>query len=134
MEVLDAVVKSQETSVGNLLDIVVVYTDDRSTLDTLGCAAAMSKGLNARIRLICLECVSYASPIDSPAVSVPFRLSALQRLATAANLDSIPIEVDLYVCRDDRQAVEWILDPGSVVLLGNSKRWLPTWWPSRETG
>jgi hypothetical protein len=131
-EVLNAMVNSQETSVGSTLDIVVMYSGDRSTLDTLGSAAELSKGLNARIRLVCVECVPYASPIDSPAVSVPFRLSKLQSLATVATLDSTQLRIDLYVCRDARQALESIAGPKSLVMLGRSARWLPAWWPSRE--
>jgi hypothetical protein len=79
--------------------------------------------LSARIRLVVLEVVPYPLSLDRPDVPLPF---THQRFRTLA--ESVPIEtkVDLHLVRDPDKALDFILEPRSVIIIGGRCPWWPT--------
>lgn len=105
------------------LDISVVFTSVKWTLNALRQAGALAQGLKARITLIVPQIVPYPLPLESPPVLLDFNE---RRFITIANENRIETTIRIYLCRDRAELLSTVLRPHSLVLLGGRKRWLPT--------
>ena len=105
------------------LDISVVFTSVRWTLNALRKAAALADGLRARITLIVPQVVPYPLPLESPPVLLDFNE---RHFFTIVNENRIETTVRIYLCRDRVELLSTVLRPHSLVVLGGRKRWLPT--------
>jgi hypothetical protein len=109
------------------LEIAVVFTDLPSTLSSLEAAAAFAANLDAKLRLIVTQVVSYAAPIEMP--PVPPQIVE-ERLLALASRTAVDTKVDIYLCRDEAMTLLQVLEPKSLVVIGGRRRW---WWtPERN--
>jgi hypothetical protein len=107
------------------LNISVVFTSVESTLAALKHAGAMAGSLGARITLVVPQVVPYPLPLSTPPVSHDFNE---RRLTVIAGQSRVETKVAVYLCRDRMQALQGVLKPHSLVVVGGRKRW----WPSPE--
>jgi hypothetical protein len=105
------------------LEITVVSTDPAGTRAALGAAAAFVRNLEARIRLIVPQVVSYAAPLEMP--PVPPRIVE-ERLLALASRTAVDTTVDIYLCRDEAETLLRVLKPQSLVIIGGRRRWWST--------
>jgi len=105
------------------LEVVVLHTTIPETLEALTTAAHLAHGLSARIRLLVLEVVPYPLALHQPDVSLP---TTRKRFRTLAEHASIETSVDIHLVRDAEKALDTVLEPHSVVVMGAHR----TWWPT----
>lgn len=105
------------------LEVLVVHTDTDGTMAALRMAGELARELAARIRLILPYEVPYALPLTRPPVSVEFLESRMRDLASRSNLD---VAAQIYLCRNQRRALELLLKPHSLVVVGGRKHWWQT--------
>jgi hypothetical protein len=105
------------------MEIVVLHTTVAETLEALKTAAQLASGLSARIRLLVLEVVPYPLPLDRPNVPLPF---TKRRFRTLAANSSVETTIDIHLVRDPDKAIESVLEPHSVVVMGAHR----SWWPN----
>lgn len=102
------------------LEIVVVHTKTRGTLQALKAAGALAHNLHGRIRMIATQVVPYPLPLSAPHVSPRF---ASRQLSTMVDGAAIPTSIDLLICRDASEAVLKALAPSSIVVMGGLRTW-----------
>ncbi len=112
-------------SVQATMEIVVLHTTVAETLAALKTAARLAGGLSARIRLLVLEVVPYPLPLDRPNVPLPFTHRRFRTLSSSLET-SIETNIDIHLVRDPDKAIESVLEPNSVVVMGTRR----SWWPS----
>jgi hypothetical protein len=105
------------------LEVVVLHTNTSDTLHFLKTAAQLAQDLSAKIRLLVLEVVPYPLPLHQPDVSVPYTQRRFRTLAENAAIETI---VDIHLVRDPQKALDSLLEPHSVVVMGAKRRWWPT--------
>jgi hypothetical protein len=112
---------------GRRLDLKVIFTDLPKTAAALAAARSLARGLGVRITLLVAQVVPYPLPLAAPDISAEF---------TERTIESIAVEdttVEIYLCRDRNETICRALPPDSLVIVGARKRrWLPSWWPSRD--
>lgn len=119
-----------EGGLGGRLEVVVVHTAIPATLQALKTAATLAQGLSARIRLLVPQAVPYALPLEEPPVPISF---TERRFRTVAEEVDVETTVEIVLCRDIFSALETLLRPRSLVVLGaRSSRWARLGWPSAE--
>lgn len=106
------------------LEINVLFTSPEATVEVLERTGNLLRGLNARIDLIALLAVPYPLALNNPPVSVAF---TEQRLLDIASQSPVDTSAHLYICRSPLEALTSVLKPGSVLIVGNRKRWWPSW-------
>jgi hypothetical protein len=104
-------------------ELSVVFTSFDATIAALKMAAALASGLSARITLVVPQVVPYPLALENPQVLLEFTHERLGVVAT-----DIPVEttVRTYLCRDRLVTLSAVLKPGSIVVIGARKKWLPT--------
>ncbi len=107
------------------LAVDVIYTSDAGTLAALAEAWALAQDLGAHVRLVFIYAVPYTLPLTAPAVSLPFLQNKLAMLAGGFSGEA---SVHIFLCRNASQALEDVLAPASLVVVGGKKRW----WRSKE--
>ena len=107
------------------LEVVVLHTTTPGTLRALQTAARLANGLAAQIRLLVLQVVPYPLPLDEPPVPLEFTRNRFRTLAS-----DVPVETQVDICigRDRQRMLGSILQPRSVVVVGDR----PGWWPSEQ--
>ena len=113
-------VSGRSETVPQSLEIVVIYTKTRGTLQALKAAAALAHNLHGRIRMVATHVVPYPLPLSTPHVSPCF---ASRQLSTMVDGAAIPTSIDLLICRDASEAVLKALAPSSIVVMGGLRRW-----------
>jgi hypothetical protein len=108
-----------------VLNVFVIFTSVNATLHALKEAGNLADQLNGRIMLVAPQVVPYPLPLTSPPVLLDWNE---RRLRVIANQSAVETIVRIYLCRDRWQALEHVLGPHSVVVVGGRKRW----WPTRE--
>lgn len=106
------------------LEVTVVFTDRRSSLNALKTAALLAGGLNARVRLVVPQVVSYALPLSEPPIPTDFTEQQIAFLVSDLGVDT---KVDICLCRNKRESLLRALRPHSVTVVGGRRRWWPTW-------
>lgn len=107
------------------LEVVVMFTDVRSTLRALKTAAELAHNLNGRIRLVAPQVVPYPLPLESPHVSSKFNERRFQTIASGSCIET---RVEVYLCRDREDACCQALEPEALVVMGSHR----SWWPTAE--
>ena len=107
------------------ITIFVLFTGVRKTLDALWSAGRLARDLNVHIEIIVPEIVPYPLPLDEPPVLRSFRNHRYRTIVEQAGIDT---SIHVCLCREPREAVDRLLNPGSIVVLGTRHRW----WPTRE--
>ena len=102
------------------LEVVVLHTTTKATLQNLKTAAELAAGLGAHIRLLVLEVVPYPLAIESPSVPVEFTRRRFRTIAAGARIDT---QVDIRLGRERIQMLEEALKPGSVIVLEGGPWW-----------
>jgi hypothetical protein len=117
-----------QVSVGrqDSIEVIVLHTTTKGTLEALKAAAGLANGLSARIRLLVPRVVPYPLPLDSPDVAAGFTRRQFRTVAAGANIDT---QVDIQLGRDKTEILESALNPHSLVVLGGRR----SWWPNAET-
>lgn len=110
-------------SLGHPIEVTVVFTDPQSTQKALKTAADAASDLDAGIRLIVPQVVSYAAPLELPPVPSHIAEQQFRNFASNANVDT---KVDIYLCRSVRDSLLHALKPHSLVVIGSRRRWWPT--------
>jgi hypothetical protein len=105
------------------LEVIVLHTTTRSTLQALRTAARLAEGLAARIRLLVLEIVPYPLPVSAPQVPMEF---THRHFRTVASETAIDTDVDIRLGRDKAQMLESALKPHSLVVMAAKTGWWPT--------
>jgi hypothetical protein len=108
---------------GCKLEIQLVFTTLKSTRAALQTATRLAHDLDARVRLVATQVVPYPLPLDRPPVPVTFTKQRLEELAVSAARDT---RIHVVLCRDQRQALQGLLAPGSLIVVGGKNRWWPT--------
>ena len=108
------------------LEVNVVYTRLPRTATTLNSAAALARGLGARVTVHVAQVIPYPLPLKSPPVSVQF---AEEQLLILAGQQPVETNIQMYLCRDLTETIRRALKPHSVVIISGPKRW----WPTRES-
>jgi len=105
------------------LEVLVIFTDAAGTSAALQMADELAQELEAHIRLLVPYEVPYALPLTMPAVRVEFLEGQISNLAGKPRLE---VAAQIYLCRDKRRALQLLLRPHSVIVVGGKKRWWPT--------
>ena len=105
------------------LEVLVIFTDAPGTLAALQMADELAQELEAHIRLLVPYEVPYALPLTKPAVPVEFLEGQIRTLAGKTRLE---VAAHIYLCRDKRRTLAFLLGPHSLIVVGGKKRW----WPS----
>lgn len=108
------------------LEVVVLHTTTKGTLQSLRTGAELAAGLAARIRLLVLDVVPYPLPVESPQVPAEFTERRFLTVASEARIDTI---VDIRLGRDKMRMLESALKPRSLIVLARPRRW----WPAPES-
>ena len=109
---------------GRALEIVVIFTELKPTLDAIRTAASLAHGLDAGIHVVVPQIVPYPLPLEQPPVSREFTECKLGALLPCG---SIPTWVDVRLCRDE-DAIPGVLAPKSLIVMGVRAGW----WPRRD--
>lgn len=109
---------------GKRLEIVIPDTHPAVTGKVLGTAAALARGLDAHITLICVRVIPWPAPVER---SAAFQEQFARRVAEYAAKLHIRLSARLIFAREPHAA--WAcVSKHSVVLIGTRKRW----WRTRE--
>jgi hypothetical protein len=108
---------------GRKLEIQVIFTTLESTRAALQTATRLAHDLDAQVRLVATQVVAYPLPLDRPPVPVALTKQRLGALAASAAANT---RVHLLLCRDKRQALQGLLSPRSLLVVGGQRRWWPT--------
>ena len=106
------------------LEVTVVFTDMQGTLSALKTAALLAGGLNARVRLVVPQVVSYEVPLNEPPVPTDFIEQQIGHLVSDLNVET---RVDICLCRNKKESLLRTLRPQSLTVVGGRRRWWPTW-------
>ncbi|HVN77906.1 MAG TPA: hypothetical protein VMW38_02815 [Terriglobia bacterium] len=106
------------------LEVTVVFTDMQSSLNALKTAAFLAGGLNARVRLVVPQVVSYELPLNEPPIPTDFIEQQIGHLVSDLNAE---IRVDICLCRNRKESLLRTLRPQSLTVVGGRRRWWPTW-------
>ena len=107
------------------LEVAVVFTSARATIAALRKAGALADRLSARITLVVPQVVPYPLPLGSPPVLIDFSERRFREIAAESPVETTVL---IYLCRDRTEALESVLAPRSLIVIGGLKRW----WPTRE--
>jgi hypothetical protein len=98
----------------------VLYTRTPNTIQALERAAETAKDVNARIVILAMQTVPYPVALTEPPVSIDFLRRKLWTLALGIDADTA---IQIYLCRDVREALRRVLAPRSTVFLGDGGWW-----------
>ena len=121
-----AVVAPPEGPPDSPLEVVVLHTTTKGTLQALKTAACIAQGLAAQIRLLVPQIVPYPLPLESPAIPKEF---TERRFRTVASEATVETYIDIRLCRDRWALLESALKPRSLVVLSGRR----SWWPTSES-
>lgn len=113
------------TSLSRLLKIEVIFTTWEASRRALRTAGNLACDLGASVRFIVFRTVPYAFPLHKPPVSAEF--TERRYKAIAEEFGNI-FEIDVLICncRSPRLALEKVLRPGSLVVIGGEHQWWAT--------
>ena len=106
--------------------VTVLFTSPKPTLAALRTARRLTRDDGAPVRLLVLLPVPYPLPLSSPPVPLKFTERRIRQLALKASVET---KVELFLCRDRREALRQFLKPRSLVVVGGQWRW---WWRGPE--
>jgi hypothetical protein len=101
------------------LELVVPFTVPTVTQAVLERAESLTAGLNARISLVAVHSVPYASTFGCPSSTHAFLVEQLVELSAGCRL---PVHAQVVLARSRDEGLQYVLRPGSTVLLGSRRR------------
>jgi hypothetical protein len=101
-------------------EIAVIFTSIEATLSALREAGHLAGRLNARLALIVPQIVPYPLPLTSPPVSHEFNKKRFRVMAGDSRVET---KVRICLCRDRDVALEAVLKPHSLVVIGGHGHW-----------
>jgi hypothetical protein len=107
------------------LNISVLFTSVEATLAALRTAGGLAERLGARLTLLVPQAVPYPLPLESPPVLLDWNE---HRFTVIARQSPVETTVRIYLCRDRMEALDAVLPPRSIVVVG----WRRGWWPTAE--
>ena len=107
------------------LEVNVLFTTERGTRWALRTAGNLARQLSARIRLVVIQVVPYALPLDHPQVSTNFVQDRCRSMAAECT-DVTEIRISVYLCRHRWKALQRVLSANSLVVVGGRRRWWAT--------
>ncbi len=102
------------------LTVKVLFTSESGTRAALGPAARLAAELHAPLKLVVLQVVPRPLEPERSPVAIEFLQERARRLASCVQ---IQIEVDVCLCRSEREALSEIFAPEDLVFVGNGKGW-----------
>jgi len=105
------------------LGVTVVFTTSERTKAALQLASRLAKDLDSRITLVAPEIVPFQFPLDRPPVAVDFLEQRLYDLVCAADIQEGEVVIQLFLCRDEYACLRRVLNPHSLVVIGQRKGW-----------
>jgi hypothetical protein len=105
------------------LEVKVIFTTIPGTLAALRLAGQYARDLRGRISILATQIVPYPLPLERPPVAPEFTTRCYRTLASDRRIET---RVQVYLCRDSRQALLRALKPNSLVVIGGRKHWWPT--------
>ena len=106
--------------------VTVLFTTPARTLAALGTARRLMREHGAPVRLVVILPVPYPLPLSNPPVPLGFTERQIRLLTSHSAVET---KIEMYLCRDRREALRDFLKPGSLVVLGGERRW---WGGGRE--
>jgi hypothetical protein len=103
--------------------VYVVYTSIDDTLAAVRVAGEFAKPLGVPVKLIHFQTVPYAWPVDAPCEISPVETDGFLERIRAEDLD---VRVNVYLCRDEHQAMLSALRPHSLIVVAGRRSWWPT--------
>ena len=100
------------------LEVVIPYTGPETATAALARAAALTAGLNARIRLLAVQTMPYPVPFVSPSV-VCAHLG--EQLAELASHSTLMVKPQVVPALDRIEGFKCALKPGSTVLVASHR-------------
>jgi hypothetical protein len=116
----------RKTSPDEPLNVFVPFTTERETVAALRRATSLSRDLKARIEMIVPEVVPYPLPLDRPPVVLWILEDRYRLILEHSGVDA---GIQIYLCREPREAIGGALKPRSLVVVGARRRI----WPTRES-
>jgi hypothetical protein len=106
--------------------VQVIATTEAGTRAALLEARHLARRLNVASPVLLVPRISSSiASVDAPDVETA-TVERYRRIASVCGVDAI---VRLCVCGTLREAFQWMLPRGCVVVVGGQRRW---WWPTRE--
>jgi hypothetical protein len=105
------------------LELVIPFTEPPLTRAVLDRVATLTGGLNARVSLIAVHTVPYATTFGCPSSTHAFLVEQLVELSSACPL---PVSAQVVLARTREAGLEFALKPGSTVAIGACRRWWRT--------
>jgi len=103
--------------------VTIISTSVESTLAALKKGETLASRLGSQITLLIPEVVPYPQPLTSSPVQQD---SSEKRFRELLKESSVDATVQIFLCRDRLEAVNALLNPSSLVVVGGPKRWWPT--------
>ena len=114
---------------GPHLRVTVIHTTSEGTLEALRLACGLAKDLGVRIGVLAIQLVPFRLSLEQPLVSTNFLRQRLSALAAKVGLSDEDVTLQIYLCRDERQALAKFLSPKSLVVVGGQRGW---WRPEQK--
>lgn len=105
------------------IEIAVVFTDAPGGFAAVQLAEGLAQQLGACLNLIMPYEVHYSLPLEAPPVLAEFLEEQLYELAA---MTGMIVEAQVCLCRDKRIALNQVLPPNSLIVVGGKKRWWST--------
>jgi hypothetical protein len=101
------------------LEITVIFSEKKWTLNAIDVARRLAHGLGSRIRLIVPHIVPFPVPLNEPLVD---RVFLEQQFTSLVTVDPTDIFVDIRICRDRWQMLRESLIPHSVLVVSHESK------------
>ena len=114
--------RAAETPSSEALNVTVLFTTVKATLHAFRRATNLAFDLGASTRVLLLHQIPYPLPLEQPRVPPDFHA---RQFYGFWNGESIPVKIDIRLCRDRYLCVSGGLRANSLVVIGAPN----TWWP-----
>jgi hypothetical protein len=109
-------------SSGDSLRVTVVSTTREGTKAALTLADTLAKNLGLRIRLLAVHAVPFHFPLEKPPVSLDFLERNQMYVVAETQVHPDELSIEIFLCRNQKQCLRQVLRPGSLVVVGGTKR------------
>ncbi len=104
-------------------EVCVLFTSPDDTLRALSVASDLARLVDGEIRLVDFRVVPVGAPVESPTGRPRIETDGFLDRVRAAGLD---VRVDVYVCRNAREAIPRVFSHQSIIVIGGRRRRWPT--------
>ena|SRR5579883_537833 len=101
------------------LEVVIPYTTPKVTRAVLARVESMTAGLNARLCLIAVHSVPYATTFGCPSATHAFLVEQLVELSAECRL---PVNAQVVLARSREEGLRFAMKAGSTVLMASRRR------------